>query len=170
MLRNQHNPVSTKSGEFQVSTNMHMNKQQIEELMKRVKDNSDAQKVHTPYNETTGRLPDFEVQYKIHDEVTSNFTQGARCDFLYEGDDPKTDGIHMIWPEFLDDNGEVILDKTIHPKKQGRATMWIGMHESRVKFHRPRLKVGTKGYWVVGSKKIANVEVTKILGVFENKE
>lgn len=147
-----------------------MNKQQIEELMKRVKDNADTQKIHIPYSESSGRLPDFEVQYEIYDEVASNFTQGARCDFLYEEDNPKTNGIHMIWPEFLDDNGKVILNKTINPKKQGLATMWIGMHESRVKVHRPRLKVGTKGHWVTGSKKIADVVVTKILGLFENED
>lgn len=149
---------------------MRMTKKQIEELMKRVKKSEGAEKKHVPYAEATGRLPDFEVKYEILPDIDARFTQGARCDFLYEGDDPWEDGVHMIWPEFLDDGGDVIVDKTIQPQKEGCATMWIGTHESRIKFHRPRLKVGTKGYWVVGSKKVAKVTVTKILGLFENEE
>ncbi len=147
---------------------MHLSKQKIEELMKRVEQNEEAEKIHIPYAESSGRLPDFEVSYEILPSINAPFTHGARCDFLYEDDDPHKDGVHMIWPEFLDDEGNVILDKTIQPKKKGRATMWIGIHESRIKFHRPRLKVGAKGYWVVGSKKLAKVTVTKILGLFEN--
>lgn len=149
---------------------MHLSKQQIDELIKRVEQNKSVDKKHIPYAESSGNLPDFEVEYEFYPDIKAKFTQGARCDFLYEGDHPYEDGVHMIWPEFLDDEGNVILDKAIQPKKKGQATMWIGMHESRVNFHRSRLKIGTKGYWVVGSKKLAKVTVTKILGLFENEK
>ena len=94
--------------------------------------------------------------------------QGMRCDFLYEDDDPKIHGIHIIWPELLDKDENVLLNKDIEPPKSGKATMWIGMPEMREKIHQHRLKVGTKGYWVIGSKILAKVKVTKIIGLFIN--
>ncbi|OUS03263.1 hypothetical protein A9Q81_07710 [Gammaproteobacteria bacterium 42_54_T18] len=129
--------------------------------------------MHNPYSEHFGRLPDFEVEYEfsvdpeLKDVVPC---QGMRTDFLYDGDDPQIEGINMIWPELLDGNGDVILDKRILPASKGTATMWIGMHESRVSIHRNRIQLGTKGYWVFGSKVYAKVIVTKIIGLFENEE
>ena len=149
-----------------------MDKKQIEDLIKRVNDESESRLVHIPYASATGKPPDFEVEYEIciNPEVEEiHFTQGARCDFLYEGDDPAIDGIHMIWPEFLDKKGQVILDKKKQLDMAGRATMWILMDEMRESVHQKRIKVGAKGYWVVGSKKVAKVVVTKIIGLFENK-
>jgi hypothetical protein len=74
----------------------------------------------------------------------------------------------MIWPELLDEDGSVLLNKNIEPPKSGKATMWIGVPEMREKIHRNRIKVGTKGYWVIGSKRLAKVKVTKIIGLFTN--
>jgi hypothetical protein len=51
--------------------------------------------------------------------------QGMRSDFLYEGDNPATEGIHMIWPEFLDNEGKVILQRSAEVGKNGYANMWI---------------------------------------------
>lgn len=150
-----------------------MEKHEIEDLLKRAKDLEKSQHIHKPYAESTGMLPDFEVEYEldIDPELSSvKPCQGMRCDFLYEGDDPATNGIHMIWPEILNDEGGVILDKRIAIPHSGRATMWIGQHESRVTVHRNRIRVGVKGYWVIGSKKLAKVEVTKIIGLFDNEE
>jgi hypothetical protein len=146
-----------------------MNKKQIEELKKRVKAQKESMHIHTPYFEKTGRLPDFEVEYEFDIDPELGLikpAQGMRCDFLYEGDDPSIDGIHMIWPELLDQDGNVILDKNIEPPKLGKATMWIGIPETKEKIHRARIKVGTKGYWVIGSKVLAKVRVTKIIGLF----
>jgi hypothetical protein len=39
--------------------------------------------------------------------------------------------------------------------------MWILSEEMR-EFHRKRIKVGTKGYWVLGPFKVANVTVIKL--------
>ena len=69
---------------------------------------------HTPYKSLKNREPDFIVEYEwCPDEVVKDIKrfQGMRSDFLYEGDDPQTDGIHMIWPEFLDKEGHVLLSK-----------------------------------------------------------
>ena len=131
---------------------------------------------HVPYGERNSNLEcraDFEVEYLFNpDPMVENIVlrQGLRCDFLYEGDQPKLNGIHMIWPEFSDVNNEVIRDKNVNAPSSGKATMWIVDHESRVKFHQPRIKVGTKGFWVAGSFKIASVTVTKILGLFTNTQ
>ena len=149
-----------------------MDDKQIEELKRRVRDQEQLRSIHRPYSETTGMLPDFEVKYQfdIDPELSSvKPAQGMRCDFLYEGDDPSADGIHMIWPELLTENGKIILDKKITPSPSGRATMWIGSNEARQKIHRNRISVGTKGYWVIGSKRLARVEVSKIIGLFENE-
>src|SRR5690606_35494357 len=127
---------------------------ELEKLKERVKRAEETRHIHIPYSETSGRKPDFEVDYvlDIHPELHSvKLGQGMRCDFLYEEDDPKADGIYMIWPELLDENCKIILDKRIAPAQSGKSTMWIGMHETREKIHRNRIKVGTKGYWVVGS-------------------
>lgn len=149
-----------------------MDKKEIQELMKRVKRHEKTMKVHIPYAESTGRKADFEVEYVFDFDTELGDvkpSQGMRCDFLYEGDDAKIDGIHMILPELLDREGDIITDKAIIPDKSGKATMWILSSEGRKDIHKKRLKVGVKGRWVVGSKTLARVVVTKIIGLFENK-
>ena len=143
----------------------------LKDLQERVKENAWRQKIHIPYIENTGHPADFEIQYNFYpqEEFKYGLHQGIRTDFLYEGDDPGIDGIHMIWPEFIDDSGLVITDRTLNIPSHGRALMWIGMHESRVKTHQKRLKVGTNGYLVVGSTKLATAKVTKIIGLHTNE-
>ena len=144
----------------------------IKDLKARVKDNAWRQNIHVPYEQNTGHPADFEIEYEFHPETfSSNYGlhQGIRTDFLYEGDDPHKEGINMIWPEFIDENDKVILDKTINIPLKGKALMWIGFHESRVNVHQKRIKENTKGYLVVGSEKLASVTVTKIIGLHENK-
>lgn len=119
---------------------------------------------HIPYEKTTGREPDFIVEYEIDlDDAlkASEPSQGMRVDFLYDGDDPKTDGVFMIWPEILDDNGEVILDTSSSkfPKK-GSANMWV-LNREMMEYHQNRLEIGTKGSWWRGGR-IAHVTVIEI--------
>lgn len=149
---------------------MKLSQQEIAELIAREKEKAKLPQIHLPYTERSGRVPDFKVEYGFFSELNLKFGQGARCDFLYEGEDPKTDGIHMIVPEFLDCQGRVILDKTIRPNSQGEALMWILSGQSRIDFHIPKIRIGTRGYWMLGSKKIAIVTVTEILGLYENSE
>lgn len=121
--------------------------------------------MHYPFEDEQYRQPDFVVEYEIDlcDEMkNAKPQQGMRTDFLYDGDDPQLDGVYMIWPELLDENGQVIEDKTPgSAPHQGRANMWILSGEMR-EFHRKRIKIGTKGYWVRGPFKVANVTVIKL--------
>ena len=115
------------------------------------------------YNEERGNEPDFEIEYSWVSEVQRPF-QHMRSDFRY----PETfndEGIWMIWPEFIDNDGNVILNFETLPES-GRATMWILVREEKyLKMHRERLKVGLVGELVVGSRVLARAKVTKILGL-----
>lgn len=119
---------------------------------------------HTPYKERTNRQPDFIVKYEINlaEEIkNAKPNQGMRVDFLYDGDDPARDGIHMIWPEILDEYGEVFKDTSPGsiPQK-GYANMWV-ISEERREYHHKRLEVGMKGTWWRGGR-VAYVSVVKI--------
>jgi len=122
-------------------------------------------KPHVPYQEHRNREPDFIVNYELDpcDELKSAKPgQGMRLDFLYDGEDPMLDRVHMIWPELLDANGNVILDTAPGKMKtKGRANMWI-VSEDRREFHKNKIKIGTKGCWVRGPFKMAPVTVTEI--------
>lgn len=124
---------------------------------------------HVPYQANLKRSPDFIVSYEIDlcKELKGALPgQGMRIDFLYEGDDPLKDGVHMIWPEILNTKGQVILDKTPGRIDQcGYANMWI-LDESRRDYHRGRLQPGTKGIWYRGGR-IAFVEVVQLVGLQE---
>ena len=121
--------------------------------------------LHTPYQKRLKRSPDFIVEYVIAPEKElggGKPTQGMRLDFLYSGDDPAVDGIHMIWPEILNEKGEVLLDTTPGIVSiKGKANMWV-VDETFRSNHSMRLKVGTKGYWVRGSLRVARVTVLEI--------
>lgn len=121
-------------------------------------------KQHTPYQERLNRVPDFVVEYRIDLEEKlkgGKPSQGMRVDFLYDGDDPGKEGIHMIWPEILDQSGEVITDPSPEAfPETGKANMWIVSDERR-QYHQKRLKAGTKGMWWRGGR-IAYVTVLEI--------
>ncbi|MCU0755590.1 MAG: hypothetical protein MUE46_10795 [Xanthomonadales bacterium] len=123
---------------------------------------------HTPYSVWKRREADFVVDYELDpcDELKSaKPCQGMRVDFLYEGDDPKLDGIHMIWPELLDSDGQVILE--VAPglmEVRGRANMWI-VDDRRRSYHAARIKVGARGYWVRGGYRLARVAVVEVLSL-----
>ncbi|WP_444898165.1 hypothetical protein [Microbulbifer sp. SSSA005] len=124
-------------------------------------------KAHIPYEERSGRKPDFVVRYMIdlsEENKNAKPGQGMRVDFLYNGDDPQVEGIHMIWPEILDEDGRVIRDTTPgNIPNEGFANMWI-LSEDRREYHHKRLKIGTKGTWWRGGR-IANVTVVQINAV-----
>ncbi|MCG7980698.1 MAG: hypothetical protein G8D81_08870 [gamma proteobacterium symbiont of Clathrolucina costata] len=148
-----------------------MDKDFVENLLKRVKEAEKDKDTHIPYSTIHGRDPDVEVKYildKSPELAGAKPAQGMRCDFLYDGDDPLKDGTYSIAPELLDESENVIIDKSLPMEEKGKAYMWVGYGKNRI-LHKRRLKVGTKGYWVVGSKKLAKVTVTKILGLFESE-
>lgn len=148
-----------------------MDEKQKEELFSRVREEQKKLFEHVPYGQRGLETnPDFEVEYSLNIDpilVGVKPSQGMRCDFLYDGDDPKKDGIHIIWPEIMDGDGNIITDKKEPIPEVGRATMWIGDPESRKIIHCDRIKVGAKGHWVIGSKILADVVVTKVIGLLD---
>ena len=122
------------------------------------------------YREIRNRPEDFIFKYRLYtpDEGGRKVTyQHLRCDFMYAGDDPVKGGIYMIHPEFLDANGNVV-DEKIPLMLEGKATMWVLVEEMKEKVHRSRIKLGTKGYFMEGSRKIGEVEVESIVGLNES--
>jgi len=118
---------------------------------------------------SSGRGADFEVRYRFLTPAEGGSRspprQHIRWDFLYEGDDPQRDGLFMIWPEFLDDEGNPRPEGEVPP--EGLAHMFILMPEMRPT-HRRRITVGTRGFMVEGPKKVAECQVTRLLGLAEH--
>lgn len=122
------------------------------------------------YAALRGHPPDFIVRYRLYapSEGGRKVTfQHLRCDFLYAGDDPARDGIYMIHPEFLDAAGEP-LPKDRPVPLVGRASMWILVAEMRAFVHRARLRVGVRGHFMEGARRIGDVEVETIEGLHAN--
>jgi hypothetical protein len=86
---------------------------------------------------------------------------------MYEGDDLRIDGIFMIHPEFIDADGRPITDNIPVPL-DGVASMWILIAEMRESVHRLRAKVGVRGHFMEGSRKIGDAEIIRIEGLQEN--
>jgi hypothetical protein len=120
---------------------------------------------HTPYEQNRNRDCDFIVQYRFFSpeeggRPNGNPFQGYRSDFIYSGDE-KIRQQWMIWPEFLDKEDNIILDKSLRVPTSGKAKMWI-LNEANQDLHRKRLKIGLKGYFVEGPHKVAECEVIQI--------
>lgn len=122
------------------------------------------------YAQVRGHGPDFVVRYRLYPPSAGGrkFTlQHLRCDFLYEGDDPQTDGIFAIHPEFLDAVG-VPLEKDMTVPLEGKASMWVLFPAMRGTVHRARIAVGVRGHFMEGARKVGDVEVIEIVGLHEN--
>ncbi|QHW33228.1 hypothetical protein GZH47_22190 [Paenibacillus rhizovicinus] len=126
------------------------------------------------YEEIRNHPPDFRVNYRFYlteEGGRRNLPfQGYRSDFSYEGDDIKETGIYMIHPEFEDELGEVIFEDNIQVPQRGTARMWVLIPEMRSEIHKHRIKIGVKGYFMEGSKKVGEMEVIEIMGLYTNPE
>ena len=113
------------------------------------------------------QIHDFEVKYRFFSideggrEIGAPF-QDYRCDWAYEGDDIKKTGIYMIYPEFVDNDGNV-LEKNVQVPAEGFARMWILNKELRKMIHKTRIKIGTKGFFMEGNEHVAEAKVTRIV-------
>lgn len=121
--------------------------------------------VHTPYEYNKKHPCDFIVKYRVLTEEEGGrkapLYQGYRPDFLY-AEDQVSDGLYCIYPEFLDDKNEVITDLSKSISPIGKAKMWI-LQEKFHEYHKNRLRVGSKGYFMEVSKKIAECEVIELV-------
>lgn len=128
----------------------------------------DGNQVRT-YEQTRGHGPDFIVKYCLFSPVQGGRTvtfQHLRCDFMYEGDDPQTGGIYMIHPEFLDPSGVPLADDEPVPL-EGTASMWVLTPQMRTA-HQARVKVGVRGFFMEGPRKVGAVEVVRIEALHAN--
>jgi hypothetical protein len=73
----------------------------------------------------------------------------------------------MIWPEFEDSDGNVIVNNDFSVPPSGVARMWIIMPQRRY-YHRDKIKTGVIGYFMEGLRKVAECEVVGILGMRTN--
>src|SRR5688500_1619018 len=130
--------------------------------------------MHEPYEARKGHPPDFRVTYRFYDKSEGGRritpAQGYRSDFWYfHEEEPNPKVIYMIWPEFEDDQGNVITDSENHVSPSGTARMWVVVPEMRKK-HRERIKLGMKGYFMEGLRRVAECEVVEIVSLASNPD
>ncbi len=118
------------------------------------------------YKERTKRSEDFIVKYRFYTpEENGRLTlphQHIRCDFWYEHEDHKESQVFMIYPEFADSEGNIILESQV--PREGIAKMWILMPEM-FEYHKSRIKVGQICFFMEGTKRIAEGEIIEITGL-----
>lgn len=104
--------------------------------------------------------PDFVIKYKIINQqrLIRLPGQGIRTDFMY-ADEPNQ--AYMIYPEFRNEKGSIILDTSEAILIEGIADMWIIMPEM-IDFHKSKLEIGRRGYLVEGPVKMAECEIISI--------
>jgi hypothetical protein len=118
-------------------------------------------------------IPDFEINYKFLPEFLSNLKNGELLkfdfDWCYEDDDP-CDGVYRIKPEFLYEQASRVkhTEEDLKIDKQGMALMWIISPIMRYILHQDKILVGSKGFLMNGSKKVAEATVTRIIGLKTN--
>lgn len=115
--------------------------------------------MHTPYELDVGRHHDFRVKYSLIGPRP--VYQGIKFDFMFENDDFPKGSLHVIWPEFEDDSGQVKLDKEKPVNGAGTARMWIVVDELKDRY-RETIKVGTRGYFMAGPNKTGECEVVEV--------
>jgi hypothetical protein len=133
---------------------------------------------HQPYREIFKRVCDFRVKYEFlplenpsgyrfytpSGEPRRLVYQGTRFDFRYADDAGLRGQGFMIWPEFEDPGGFLVLAKSIPIEPSGTARMWI-VSRNFVEFHKQHLQIGTPGYMVAGAAKVASCEVIELIGL-----
>lgn len=128
--------------------------------------------MHQPYNIKLGFQSDFKVRYRFFKESEGGRKslpcQGYRSDFWYfHKEQPNPNSIYMIWPEFEDENGIVIIQPDDPVQREGIARMWIVAPQMRL-FHRDKINIGLKGYFMEGSRRVAECEVIELVGLATN--
>ena len=113
---------------------------------------------------------DFEVNYKFFAPEEGGRKSGPpaqlyRSDWSYERDDIGQTGIYMIWPIFLDADGQ-ICEPDAFVRAAGKAQMYI-VNDGQRPVHAKRLKPGIRGYFMEGPHRVAEAIVTRLLAIAE---
>lgn len=85
--------------------------------------------------------------------------QGIRTDFWYHHNENTEGNLFMIWPMFEDSQRDLVEPGIII--EDGIARMSI-VNAGMVNYHRNKIIIGTKGYFMEGLRKIADCEVIEI--------
>ena len=121
--------------------------------------------MHLPYMDRISGGPHFRVKYNFFEKSDGGRlkmpSQGYRSDLFYEGDDVNL-GVYMVWPEFLDDDLNVITNINIPVSVSGYADMWIVDKDMIHTIHIEKLKVGAICYFMEGPRKVARAEIVSI--------
>lgn len=128
--------------------------------------------MHINYDTKFKHNPDFRVSYRFYPESEGGRKtipyQGYRSDFWYDIPEHHNSGqIFMIWPEFEDEDGNVIKNNDVRVQTNGTASMWILMPEMR-SYHKTKIKTGLKGYFMEGSRRVAECVIIEILDLHKN--
>ena len=128
--------------------------------------------MHEPYEKKLGHIHDFKVRYRLYrpeegGRKTGVTYQGIRYDFAYSDYGTKDFNVHMIWPEFENENGEIITEHFEMVRETGTARMWIVVDHMRT-IHRDKIKIGTKGFLMEASRRMGECEVIEINGLLTN--
>jgi len=112
---------------------------------------------------------DFEVRYRFLTAAEGGRKTGPpaqmyRSDWSYGGEDITETGIYMIWPIFLDKDGEIVEPNTF-VAAEGTAQMFIVDDELRDSLHAEKLAPGVRGYFMEGPNRVAEATVTRLLAI-----
>ena len=126
---------------------------------------------HRPYKDVLKHEHDFEVEYKILTEAEGGRKtlpfQGIRWDLWYDYQGKHQGQLFMIWPEFLDQDGEVIAHRDRPVPIAGKARMWI-VNDAMRAYHQDKIEVGLLANAHEGGTVVARYVVTKIVGLMTN--
>lgn len=127
--------------------------------------------MYQPIEERLRHPPDFKVRYRFYSFEEGGRKslphQGYRSDFWYPFDGHLPTKIYMIHPEFEDDQFNLILETEKPVPASGTARMWIVTPKMR-EYHKNRITIGIKGYFMEGLRKVAECEVVEIIGLYSN--
>jgi len=123
--------------------------------------------MHEPYEKRLGYKADFRVKYKFRSSEdggrkTGEPFQGIRSDFSIVGETESK--MYMIWPEFEDSEGNVLLYNDKSVPNQGTARMWIINNEMRPLLY-DKIKIGMKGNFREAAMFSADCEVIELLDI-----
>jgi hypothetical protein len=126
--------------------------------------------MHTPFETRLKYKADFRVSYRFYTAAEGGREmppfQGYRSDFWYQHPAHSEKQIFMIWPEF-EENGTVITNTDKYVPKVGEASMWILMPEMHT-YHKDKIKIGLKGFFMEGSRRVAECEIIEIVDLYKN--
>ena len=114
---------------------------------------------------------DFVVEYKILSELEGGRKtlprQGIKWDFSYKSPTHDLNKLFMIWPQFINEKGQIIQKTEKSVPICGKARMWI-VNDKMRKYHQDKIHVGLKAYAMEGNHVVANYLVTEIVGLITN--